>query len=63
MTSKPFVVQAHPLQDGGSQAMELDPIFAGSEPEVLRGSVAETLIYSAAGHPDGVTMVFAFIGT
>jgi hypothetical protein len=43
--------------------MELDPIFAGSEPEVLRGSVAETLIYSAACHPDGVTMVFAFIGT
>jgi hypothetical protein len=43
--------------------MELDPIFAGSEPEVLRGSVAETLIYSAAGHPDGVTREFAFIGT
>jgi hypothetical protein len=43
--------------------MDLDPIFHGSEPEVLRGSVAETLIYSAAVHPDGVTMVFAFIGT
>jgi hypothetical protein len=63
MTSKPFVGQAHPLQNGGIQAMDLDPIFHGSEPEVLRGSVAETLIYSAAGHPDVVTRVFAFIGT
>lgn len=57
------MIQAHPLQDGGSQATELDPIFAGSEPEVLRGSVAEPLFYSAAGHPDSVTMVLAFMGT
>jgi len=63
MTSKPFVGQAHPLQDGGSQAMELDPIFAGSEPEVLRGSVAEPLFYSVAGHPDGVTRVVALVRT
>ena len=43
--------------------MELDPIFAGSEPEVLRGSVAEPLFYSVAGHPDGATRVVALVRT
>ena len=52
-----LVIQSHEGQDGGVQVMDMDPILNSGEPEIVRGSIAESGLDATAGHAHGEAVV------
>ena len=52
-----FVVQAHEVQDGRMEVVDVGSIFDGSQPKYIGSAIAETGFDSATGHPDRETVV------
>ena len=47
------VVEAHLVQDGGVQVVDVDAVFDGDEAEVVGGAVGQAAAEAAAGEPHG----------
>jgi len=52
-----FVVDAHEVEDGGVEVVDVDTVFDGAATEFIFGAVGEAGFDSATGHPGGEAVV------